>query len=65
MAFSRERRDRWQEHVTAQPHLLEDQSQARYDVSRLLAPPAPPASLPTPNHESLPDPNVTRLLDAA
>ncbi|MEM6391833.1 MAG: hypothetical protein AAF797_03585 [Planctomycetota bacterium] len=29
LAFSRELRDRWQEHVTAQPHLLEDQSQTR------------------------------------
>lgn len=37
-AFSRELRDRWQEHVEAQPGLIEGAAQPRYDVGRLIAP---------------------------
>ncbi len=35
-AFSRELRDRWQEHVEAQPGLIESAAQARYGVGRLI-----------------------------
>lgn len=38
LAFSRELRDRWQEHVTAEPGLLLDRQAGKYDVTRLIAP---------------------------
>ena len=36
VAMARELRDRWQEHVAAQPGMLEDRQRGKYDVSRLL-----------------------------
>jgi hypothetical protein len=36
LKFSRELRDRWQEHVFASPTLLENKQQAKYQVARLI-----------------------------
>lgn len=36
VAYARELRDRWQEHVVAQPGMLEDKQRGRYVVGRLL-----------------------------
>ncbi|XAL98306.1 hypothetical protein OT109_11920 [Phycisphaeraceae bacterium D3-23] len=36
VAMARELRDRWQEHVVAQPGMIEDRRQGKYDVSRLI-----------------------------
>ena len=46
VAMARELRDRWQEHVAAQPGMIEDRRQGKYDVSRMIetrttAPPPP------------------------
>ncbi|MEM6393821.1 MAG: hypothetical protein AAF797_13690, partial [Planctomycetota bacterium] len=58
VAYARELRDRWQEHITDQPHLLEHKHQPHYHVSRSLNAPAPTSQ---PHIE----PQPTRLLDAA
>lgn len=58
VAYARELRDRWQEHITDQPHLLEHKHQPRYHVSRLLDTPASPSDPHV-------DPKPVRLLDAA
>jgi hypothetical protein len=74
-AFSRELRDRWQEHVEQQPGLIESAAQPRYDVGRLIAP-APgsalgnsftPAEPPEVIAEVIDEPRPTEMkrLDAA
>lgn len=57
--FSRELRDRWQEHVEAQPGLIESAAHPRYDVGRLIAPaPGTPGNAPGNSFTRIPPPKV-------
>ena len=61
-AFSRELRDRWQEHVEAQPGLIESAAKARYDVGRLIAP-APGSALGNSFRSAEPPEVITEVID--